>query len=638
MLSAMHNLRQKVMKGSRAVLVLTFLLPVSLASCGSEGPSGECAKDQDCTGILDPGCRWVCENRTCRQQCEDMCSIAGHCLDQDWPLVCRGHWECTSGECLAVCDDNRCTAPADCTGEPWPLPFPGHWDCRKDRCRPALELPRCLEKIPFHEVVLDSQARILPWTPFDRVIRLAMGFIETCPRDPTDGLPWYMKYCDFRFETMKPKTWPHNPAGLCGMMVETLIRYMPYSGDRKWVEIVRRPLDHLIAQSTPPDYLWPGVPYASADNSGIYRGGSYEGIDGIQPDKVAQAAVGYVRFFKTTGQRRYLDEAVQCAEVLAGKVRPGDEFHSPWPFRVNARTGRVIEEYTSDVLWPIVLFDELTGLGLATPGQAAAREAAWTWLMDYPMKNMRWKGYFEDVELDRKNRNRDQYTPGEVARYLIRHPDLDPAWREHVPQLLSWIKATLGDTQEKWHGATGIREQLRWLQLSGSHTARYASLCALWFEAGGGEAFREEALRSFSLATYFARQDGIVIFSICDQDVWFSDGYFDYVPHFLDGMSAVPEMAPAEEDHLLSSSSVIRDIRYAPGRIAYKAFDPQGNEILKIAFFPASVRADGVKMSPREDEDPRPGYSFDPSLRVLRVHRLNSRHIVISGAGDRPGS
>ena len=97
-------------------------------------------------------------------------------------------------------------------------------------------------------------------------------------------------------------------------------------------------------------------------------------------------------------------------------------------------------------------------------------------------------------------------------------------------------------------------------------------------------------------------------------------------------------MAPAEEDHLLSSSSVIRDITYAPGRIAYKAFDPQGTEILKIAFFPASVRADGVKMSPRENEDPGPGYRFDPSLQVLRVHRLNSRHIVISGAGDRPGS
>lgn len=485
------------------------------------------------------------------------------------------------------------------------------------------------EEIPFHPVVLDAQRKLLPWTTYDRVIRLAMGFIERSPRDPHSGLPWYEQYSCFSHETRQPKEWPHNPAGLYGMMVETVVRYHAYTGERKWIEIARPPLDHLIAESTPADTLWPRVPYASADNSGHYRGGSYEDIDGIEPDKIGQAAVGYLRFYELTGEGRYLEEAVHCADVLAAKVRPGDESHSPWPFRVNARSGEVLEEYTSDVLWPIALFDGLAALGRLGEAGARARETAWAWLMRVPMRNMRWKGYFEDVFRDPRNWNRDQYTPGEVARYLMLHPELDPAWREHVPALLAWIKETLGDTRSKWYGATAVREQRIWMQVASSHTARYASLLAMWHARGGGGPAREEALRSFALATYLAREDGIVVFSIGDQDVWFSDGYFDYVPHFLDGMAALPELAPADQDHLLSSTSVITEIDYRPGRIRYRAFDAAGSEVLRLSFTPRRIRADGRELSPGSGETSGPGWSLDPELRVLRIERRGQREVVI---------
>lgn len=489
--------------------------------------------------------------------------------------------------------------------------------------------PKFSEEIPFHPVVLDDQKKILPWTSYDRVIRLAMGFIENCPRDPKTGLPWYEQYADFRYPQMEPEQWPHNPAGLDGMMVETVIRYYAYTGDRKWIELPRGPLDHLIAESTPADYAWPRVPYASADNSGHYRGGSHEGVDGIEPDKIGQAAVGYVRYYQLTGDEKYLREAVHCAEALADKARPGDADHSPWPFRLNAKTGRVLEEYTSDVLWPIALFDELSGLGLATPKMNAARARAWEWLTLYPLRNMKWKGYFEDVIRDPANLNRDQYTPGEVARYLMRHPELDPDWREHVPALLAWMRKTLGDTRPKWYGATAMREQRFCMQVASSHTARYASLCAMWFARGGGDFFREEALRSFALATYLAREDGVVIFSIADPDVWFSDGYFDYVPHFLDGMAALPEMAPPDQDHLLDSTGVITAIEYQPHRIAYRSFEDQGAETLRLAFAPSRVTADGVTLAPVENSSSGPGYSFSPEPKVLRVFRARGREVVI---------
>jgi len=489
--------------------------------------------------------------------------------------------------------------------------------------------PKFSEEIPFHPIVLDKKGKLLPWTSYDRVIRLAMGFIENCPRDPTTGLPWYEQYCDFRYHNMAPDEWPHNPAGLYGMMVETLIRYYPYTGERKWIEITRGPLDHLIAESTPADFLWPRLPYASADNSGHYQGGSHDGIHGIMPDKVGQAAVGYLRFYKLTGEKKYLKEAIHCAEVLAQKIRTGDAGHSPWPFRVNAQTGKVLEQYTSDVLWPIVLFDGIEGLGLATPEMTAARERAWNWLLLYPMKDMRWKGYFEDVIRDPANLNRDQYTPGEVARYLMLHPELDPQWHEHVSSLLAWIKKSLGDTRAKWYGATAIREQRFCMQVAGSHTARYASLCAMWFARGGGDSFREEALRSFALASYLAQENGIVVFSIVDQDVWFSDGYFDYVPHFLDGMAAQPEMAPPDQDHLLSSTSIVTAITYQPGRISYRTFDPQGREVLRLTFTPGRVLLEGTPLPQIEPGTDGPGYFFSREFKTLRVFRSAGKEVVI---------
>jgi len=191
------------------------------------------------------------------------------------------------------------------------------------------------------------------------------------------------------------------------------------------------------------------------------------------------------------------------------------------------------------------------------------------------------------------------------------------------------LKTEFGDAGPKWLGATGIREQTLWQQLSGSHTARYASLLAIWSSLTGDAAAREEALRSFALASYMNRGDGIVIFSICDQSVWFSDGYFDYVSHFVDGMAALPEMAPAGEDHLLGSTSVITGITYAAGNISYSAFDADGTETLRLTFTPATVTAGGKKLS--VSDGTAPGYTFDPALNVLKIFRTGAKDVTVSG-------
>ncbi len=274
--------------------------------------------------------------------------------------------------------------------------------------------------INVHEIVLDEQERLEAWTSFDRVVRLAMDFVKNCPVDSANGLPWYLQYSCFWIDPLRPADWPDNPAGKFAWAVTTLLRYYPYSGDTSHIQIVRKMLDRLWEYRTPAHSDWPDVPYASAHpGTGSYFGARADGDHVVEPDKIAQAGRAYVDFYELTGERKYLEIGTRCAEVLAGRIRPGDEFHSPWPFRVDVRDGHVVEEYSAHWIPAVRLFDEL---GRLQQGNfKSVRDRVWRWLEAYPLQNNVWKGHFEDIRLDAANENRDQLSPLETARYILQN-------------------------------------------------------------------------------------------------------------------------------------------------------------------------------------------------------------------------
>src|SRR5205807_10228927 len=138
------------------------------------------------------------------------------------------------------------------------------------------------------------------------------------------------------------------------------------SGDEASIPVVRRMLDRQLARgTTPPSWAWPRVPFATACAGDPNYGGCFAGSrrpvrGGIETDKVGELGVGYALFYELSGDRRYLAAAIACADALARHVRKGDAEHTPWPFRVDARTGRVLndEEYGGLMVAPVRLFDE----------------------------------------------------------------------------------------------------------------------------------------------------------------------------------------------------------------------------------------------------------------------------------------
>jgi hypothetical protein len=529
------------------------------------------------------------------------------------------------------------------------------------------------ERLLWHDVRLDASGKLLSWVesdaPYDRIVHHAWETFKSIPIQP-DGRRTYFTYPTFygpndpAHPLFSGRSWVHHPAGLFAMLTDSAILYHAYSGDRIVLDRAREMLDHSIANGRAEVRdAWSLVPYACADaGSLVYRGatdtiycdqedhsacGRGDGVGFLEPDKIGELGYAYLQFYEVTLEKKYLRAALHCADALAAHVRPGDESHSPWPFRVDARTGRIVrEEYTANTIGPIRLLDELLRLRLGNVlAYARARDLAWRWLMTYPVQNQVWTQYFEDVLIYPDYRtNRNQYSALETARYLLLHPELDPAARQHAKRILDWVTAffaadsvTMGGRPEQgmqW-GAEVISEQVNDMDKMSSHTARYASVRALWFELTGDPDSKERAFRSFNWATYSSRDNGLVKTSLDEgTGYWFSDGYGDYMRHFQRGMASVPEWAPATEPHLLSSTSVVRTIRYGAKEIAYVTFDPAATEVLRVPRAPTKVRA-GSRTLPRVDDlgPAKEGYRFEAMTDgdfVIHIKHARSGQIKIA--------
>lgn len=527
------------------------------------------------------------------------------------------------------------------------------------------------DQLFWHKVQLDEEGKLLSWAnseaPYDLIIRKDWEMFKSIPVQP-DGYRTYFTYPEFNGlnDPARPlfsgRPWAHNPAGLFAMLTDSAILYQAYSGDQIVIDRVREMLDHMITfGTTDATDSWAQVPYSSSDaGNPVYQGGTDtiycdqehhtpcgrgDGVGYLEPDKVGELGYAYLQFYEFTLEKKYLQAALHCADALAAHVRPGDQSHSPWPFRVDAKTGtRIREEYTANTIGPIRLFDELLRLKQGRQkSYARARNVAWRWLMTYPVQSQVWTQYFEDVQIYPDYRtNRNQYSALETARYLLQHPEMDPDALVHAKRILDWVtrffatnSLTMAGLHEKgrqW-GAEVLSEQVNDMDKMSSHTSRYASVRALWYEVTGDVDSKERAFRSFNWATYASREDGLVRASLDEPTgYWFSDGYGDYLRHIQRGMASVPEWAPPQESHLLGSTSVVRAIRYGDHTIDYQTFDKASREVLRLRNAPKAVRA-GTEVLPRVNslKESTQGYTLEAIASGGFAVRIKHEH---SGAID----
>ncbi|MDX2195169.1 MAG: hypothetical protein NW207_02030 [Cytophagales bacterium] len=475
---------------------------------------------------------------------------------------------------------------------------------------------------------------------YAHVLKLTSEFIKNgVPLEDATGKKMYYATCCFQGPHMTKSTeivqgksisklspnqqktgivaegWMHNPACVFAGLTQSLaLDYYPYSGDSAYVQLVGQMLDYQLKYgTTPSSYKWAEVPYASSNPfDSLYYGATKweneamrgDGMHGIEPDKVGELGYAYLKYYELTLQKKYLDAALSCADALVANINkdvlPNDSpfittqtKNSPWPFRVNARNGIVLSTYCAHVIEPIKLLDEAlrikANITLDTSRirkYTLARKIAWVWLFSRngPMKTYVWNAYFEDIPNDEGQANRNQVSPMETARYLLKNPEMDRNIDIDVPALIYYVKSAFGSQD-----IDAINEQTWCYEPMASHSARYASVCAMMYERTQNPWYKEQALRHFNYATYMVMPNGVAWVGHTWPGSWWSDGYGDYIKHYFDGMAAIPEFAPEGEDHILKSTSVVQKVYYTQNKIYFKTYDIKGKVILKLTSKPKSV-------------------------------------------------
>lgn len=512
----------------------------------------------------------------------------------------------------------------------------------------------------FHEIRKDGEGKILPWyhedpgISYDHIITLVWNFWDNMRRD-LNGLPYYMNHQVWRPE--------NDRRGLGGDQLNMALSswrllYM-YTGNEKVKENMKFLADYYLTHSlSPSEAHWPNIPfpYNTLIYSGYYDGDMVIGKGYTQPDKAGSFGNELIHLYEITGNENYLSTAIEIANTLARHTETGDNDHSPLPFKVNVYTGETgilksnrgdgsiagRSSYTTNWAGTLQLWEELIRLekGNTTDYQRAL-ETVLIWMKDYPLFTNKWGPFFEDIP----GWSDTQINAVTFARYMMLNPDLFPEWKTQVRGILDWVYEKLGNDQWADYGVRVVNEQTVYMTPGNSHTSRQAAAELLYASLTGDGRMKENAVRQLNWATYMVDTDGKNCYP--RDEIWLTDGYGDYVRHYLRAMAADPTLAPAGANHILHSTSIVSQADYAPDlnkrlggsipdeelelvKIVYSTFDKQSIETLRMIAKPTKVTIWNNEIRERNDLKAE-GWTWQVMNKggLLKIRHDNGNYIKI---------
>ena len=495
------------------------------------------------------------------------------------------------------------------------------------------------DSIIYHPVRLDEKGAILPWyssdlgLSYDIVIKLVWDFWDNMEID-SNGVKYYMNHQVWRPE--------HDKRGLGGDQVNMALSSWDllynYTGNPAVIENMRYMADYYIAHSlSESTFAWPNIPYPyNCDiHSGEYDGDMVIGKGYVQPDKAGSFGWELTKLYKKTGEQKYLNIAIKIANTLAEKIKVGDHEYSPWPFKVHAETGKVghyrsgdkllPSTYTSNYTGALEMFNALISLGVGnTVAYKKSFDITLDWMKEFPAKTNKWGPFFEDVPVWSDT----QINAITYAMFLMEHPVYDTNWEQTVKSIFGWVHKELGNKEFMKYDVFCTNEQTAYRVPGNSHSSRQASVEILYWSLTGDTTYLANAIRELSWATYMVDWDGKNFYP--RDDIWLTDGYGDYVRHYIRAMSAAPQLAPANSDHLLKTSSIVKQINYNPSSIIYNVFDDFSEEIFRLTLKPKEIRVNDLMLE-RIFDDSAEGWLWQPLDEggILKIKQARGNKIEI---------
>ena len=515
------------------------------------------------------------------------------------------------------------------------------------------------ELLIYHNIQTDQNGNIVPWynadpaIAYDHNLNTIWNFWFNMRRD-MNGLPYYMNH----------QVWNGNfddPRGIGGdqfmMAISSWRLLYAYTGDENIKENACFLAGYYLTHGlSPANCKWPDIPfpYNTLIYSGVYDGDMRNGKDVAQLDKAGSLGLELVHLYKIKNDPIFLDAAIKIANTLAANVKIGDADHSPLPFKVNVYTGKTVwlnmtgkpynsvkdtACYTSNLTPTLQLFDDLFEL---KKGNVVAYRVGFdkilAWMKKYPIVMNKWGPFFEDVG----EWSETQINAMTCARYMMEHPQYFPEWKTQVKGIINWVHTNFANDKWKKYGVIVTNEQTVYPVPGNSHSARQAADELMYSYLSGDSSLYTNAIHELNWATYAVDVDGKNCFPT--DEPWLTDGYGDYIRHYLRAMATYPSLAPAE-DHILSSTSVTQQADYKgflkkfiylnfdkvdtnKVRLFYRTFDKQGTETIRMKTKPSAVLLNDQPMKEINTDE---GYSWNALEKggVLRVRRKNGDHVII---------
>jgi len=514
------------------------------------------------------------------------------------------------------------------------------------------------ELLIYHPIQTDKAGNIIPWynpdpaIAYDHNLHLVWNFWLNMRRDP-DGLPYYMEH----------QVWNKNiddQRGIGGdqfmMAISSWRLLYAYLGDEHLKTNMYFLAGYYLTHGlSPANCKWPDIPfpYNTLIYSGVYDGDMRNGKDVSQPDKAGSLGQQLITIYKIKSDPVFLDAAIKIANTLAAHTKTGDADHSPIPFKVNVFTGKTAMLkpdgksgnwkdtacYTSNLTPTLELFYGLVQLHAGnTAAYQTAADKILAWLKRYPIQDNLWGPFFEDVG----EWSQTQINAMTCARYIMEHPQYFPDWKVESKSIIDWVHTNFNNYNWKKYGVIVTNEQSVYPVPGNSHSARQAADELLYCSLTGDTSMYTNAIHELNWSTYAVDVDGKNCFPT--DEPWLTDGYGDYVRHYLRAMAAYPNLAP-NEDHILSTTSVIQQADYKGNfkkylsvefdkadtnkvKLYYRTFDDNGTEIIKLKNKPSAVL---LNDSPLKENSESEGYTWTALEKggVLTIKRKNGNRVIV---------
>jgi hypothetical protein len=407
-----------------------------------------------------------------------------------------------------------------------------------------------MQTIAGHVARFDRHGRLDAWAPWLDVLEREMSFYQQCPAE--HGYPRFVlaTFLDGNW-IPDPLRTDSIPATQNGMGILSYLKYGTLcGGDPRFLATARAMGDYLVTETlTPRAGRFPAFTRSTGKRDQFPLSGDCGSQSDrpheTEPDKAGIAGYALLLLAAAAGERRYSDQALHNARVLAATQAEGDASHSPWPFRVDWRDGAARGPVSGNMTYVLRLYDELLDQGYEE--FLAPRGALWCWIKAHQIPSAAADGalfaqFFEDHDTPT---NRSAWAPLNLARYLLEKREaLDADWRADAGTLIEFVRSTFTHTEL---GVTVCHEQDEDPQAWGGINSTYGAVLATYAKAAGLPALAEEARQALNFTLYSIDAAGRPrdLASKPEPGGWQEDAHTDVIHNYVDALRAFPEWGEA---------------------------------------------------------------------------------------------